>query len=84
MCEVVKVNERSNTVQTEMVQDAVTEDRKMVNAPDFEQQVLDNILGNIERAMNGAGIEIRPDVQYQIIVGENASEVTVHVTGDEQ
>lgn len=84
MCAVVKVNERSNTVQTETVQDVVTEDRKMVNAPDFEQQVLDNILGNIERAMNGAGIEIRPDVQYQIVVGENASEVTVHVTGDAQ
>lgn len=84
VCAVVKVNERSNTVQTETVQDVVTEDRKMVNAPDFEQQVLDNILGNIERAMNGAGIEIRPDVQYQIVVGENASEVTVHVTGDAQ
>lgn len=49
--------------------------------PELEQQVLDNILGNIERAMNGAGIELRANVQYQIVVGENAGEVTVKVEG---
>ena len=46
---------------------------------DLEQVVLDNILGNIERAMNGAGIEIKDNVQYQIVVGEANGEVTVHL-----
>ncbi|XP_041458248.1 zinc finger protein 585A-like [Lytechinus variegatus] len=80
-CEVV-AKEHPDSIQTEIVQDVVNDDRQTGHGPDFEQQVLDNILGNIERAMNGAGIEIRPDVQYQIIVGESDSEVTVHVTGE--
>ena len=46
---------------------------------DLEQVVLDNILGNIERAMNGAGIEIKDNVQYEIVVGEANGEVTVHL-----
>ncbi|XP_072174358.1 uncharacterized protein [Diadema setosum] len=72
-----------------LVEPGVVKIQDMANVPevdvcesDLEQQELDKILGNIKRAMTGAGIEIKDNVQYQIVVGDNSGELVVSMGGD--